>query len=66
LQKATQISHFPVVAIGGINQHNLNDVVYTGVDGIALVSAICHAKDPKTATFALRKQIEQAATRNLN
>ncbi|TEW53741.1 thiamine phosphate synthase [Psychromonas sp. RZ22] len=60
LKKAMQISHFPIVAIGGINQKNLTDIIQTGVDGVALVSAICHAKNPKKAASLLRLQIQEA------
>ncbi|WP_022951680.1 thiamine phosphate synthase [Leucothrix mucor] len=41
-----QKTALPVVAIGGINQGNIREVAATGVHGIALVSAICHADDP--------------------
>ena len=41
-----QKTAFPVVAIGGINPGNIADIAATGVQGIALVSAICHATDP--------------------
>ena len=41
-----QKTALPVVAIGGINQENIREVAATGVHGIALVSAICHADDP--------------------
>ena len=41
-----QKTSLPVVAIGGINQGNIREVAATGVHGIALVSAICHADDP--------------------
>ncbi|TGM42438.1 thiamine phosphate synthase [Leptospira biflexa] len=44
----------PVVAIGGINISNAKDVIGAGADMIAVVSAICSAKDPKQATVALR------------
>lgn len=60
LQQAIQQSKFPVVAIGGINSSNLNQVIKTKVDGIALVSAICHAPCPKTAAIKLRQQIASA------
>jgi len=61
LEKALQLSQFPIVAIGGINQTNLSHIVKTGVDGVALVSAICHAASPQQAATDLLKQI-QAAT----
>jgi thiamine-phosphate pyrophosphorylase len=49
LAKAVAQSSFPIVAIGGINMANLEAVIATGVDGVALVSAICHARSPKNA-----------------
>ena len=60
LQKAINVSQFPIVAIGGINHSNLDQIISTGVDGVALVSAICHADDPKAAAAALLKQIQTA------
>jgi len=60
LANALTKTNFPVVAIGGINQSNLDDIIKTGVDGVALVSAICHADDPKSAATALLKQIQAA------
>jgi thiamine-phosphate pyrophosphorylase len=44
----------PVVAIGGINAGNAGAVRATGVDGIAVVSAICGTPDPAAAARALR------------
>jgi len=61
LEKAMQLSQFPIVAIGGINPTNLDHIIETGVDGVALVSAICHATSPQQAAADLLKQI-QAAT----
>lgn len=49
LTKAAQSSRLPLVAIGGINQGNIRSVIEAGADGIALVSAICHADSPKEA-----------------
>ncbi|OBT09426.1 thiamine-phosphate diphosphorylase [Vibrio sp. UCD-FRSSP16_10] len=53
LTQAVQISAKPLVAIGGINDSNIHHVVSTGVDGIALVSAISAADDPKVASEQL-------------
>ncbi|OAN11404.1 thiamine phosphate synthase [Photobacterium jeanii] len=55
LSKAVTQSTLPIVAIGGINASNLNAVTATGVDSVALVSAICHADCPKTAVQNLLK-----------
>lgn len=53
LEKAVKKSELPLVAIGGINDSNIKEIVNTGVDGIALVSAICHAQSPNQASQAL-------------
>lgn len=44
----------PLVAIGGIGEHNAADVFAAGADGIAVVSAICSSDDPQRAAAALR------------
>lgn len=43
----------PVVAIGGINAGNLRELRGSGVDGIAVVSAIFAAENPGKATVQL-------------
>lgn len=45
----------PVVAIGGIHQGNIDRLAGTGVDGVALVSAIFGAQEIETACRALRQ-----------
>ena len=45
--------HIPVVAIGGIGRNNLMQLAGTGVDGIAVVSAIFGAEDVRKATEEL-------------
>ncbi|MCW7463620.1 thiamine phosphate synthase [Leptospira limi] len=44
----------PIVAIGGIHLDNAKDVIEAGANSLAVVSAICSAKDPKLATESLR------------
>ena len=36
----------PAVAIGGIKNHHIAEIATTGVQGIAVVSAICGQNDP--------------------
>ncbi|BBM66158.1 thiamine-phosphate synthase [Vibrio alfacsensis] len=50
LKVALETTSMPIVAIGGINESNIPQLSATGVHGLALVSAICHAKDPKAAS----------------
>lgn len=40
-------SRHPLVAIGGIHSGNIEAIVRAGAEGIAVVSAICGAKDPE-------------------
>ncbi len=51
----------PIVAIGGINRSNIQDVVRAGADSVCVVSAITFADDPKAATEELVHLYESAA-----
>lgn len=56
VEKLMEISHavsIPVVAIGGINSKNLMELRGSGVDGVAVISAIFAAEDPGKATAQL-------------
>jgi thiamine-phosphate pyrophosphorylase len=44
----------PCVGIGGITQRNARSVWATALDGLAVVSAICDAPDPRAATMVLK------------
>ncbi len=48
----------PVVAIGGINRDNIGKLAGSGVDGVALVSAIFSASDIQAACRELRALAE--------
>lgn len=49
----------PVVAIGGIGKTNISQLTGTGVDGVALVSAIFAADDIESECRLLRKLSEE-------
>lgn len=49
----------PVVAIGGIGKNNISVLAHTGVDGVALVSAIFSADDIESECRLLRKLSEE-------
>lgn len=53
LKEISSAVSIPVVAIGGINGRNLMDLCGSGVDGVAVVSAIFAAEDPGKATAEL-------------
>ncbi|MCO6148286.1 thiamine phosphate synthase [Flavobacterium sp. NRK1] len=50
----------PLVAIGNINESNAYEVIKSGADCIAVVSAICGAGNPAKAAWAIRNEIEKA------
>ena len=53
LKEISSAVSIPVVAIGGINGNNLMELSGSGVDGVAVVSAIFAAEDPGKATAEL-------------
>ena len=53
LKEISSAVSIPVVAIGGINVRNLMELSGSGVDGVAVVSAIFAAEDPGRATREL-------------
>jgi thiamine-phosphate pyrophosphorylase len=50
----------PLVAIGGINQNNIGEVVSAGADAVAVISAILSEKDVKEAVQKLIAKIDLA------
>ena len=53
----------PMVAIGGIGLATAAAVAATGVEGIAVVSAICAAGDPEAAARDLREAVDAGRSR---
>jgi len=60
LARARQLTSRPLVAIGGLNENNVSEVIRAGADGVAVVSAICAAPDPEQAARRLRALIAEA------
>ncbi|ODS23259.1 hypothetical protein AB835_09900 [Candidatus Endobugula sertula] len=52
-------NHYPLVAIGGINQNNIDSVLASGVGAIAVVSAITKADDYIASTAQLNQIISR-------
>lgn len=46
----------PVIAIGGIGMHNVQELAGTGICGVAVISAIFAQKDIKQATIDLKEK----------
>jgi thiamine-phosphate pyrophosphorylase len=60
LRELVLASSLPVVAIGGIHAGNARSVLETGVAGIAVVSAILAADDPRAAARELAEIVRSA------
>ncbi|HCT59152.1 MAG TPA: bifunctional hydroxymethylpyrimidine kinase/phosphomethylpyrimidine kinase [Gemmatimonas aurantiaca] len=60
LEAARAATTLPAVAIGGMHLEHVTRVMRTGVDGIAVVSAVCGQPDPRAASLALRQAIDEA------
>lgn len=58
LAELMQKKHTPAVAIGGITADSIIDVMQTGANGVAVVSAICGQPDPACATRLLAQQLK--------
>ena len=55
---AKLMSHYPLVAIGGVDQDSIHAVTKSGVGSVAVVRAITQAKDPKAAVKHLQELMQ--------
>ncbi len=55
-----RVTAMPVGAISGITAENAGAVIAAGMDGVAVISAVCAAPDPDAATRALRRAVDAA------
>jgi thiamine-phosphate pyrophosphorylase len=53
LRTITEMLQIPVFALGGVNQQNCTEVLSCGVRGIALISAVMSAPEPREAVKGL-------------
>ncbi|MBL0940328.1 MAG: thiamine phosphate synthase [Gemmatimonadaceae bacterium] len=60
LETARAATHLPAVAIGGLHLEHVAQIMASGVDGIAVVSAICGQSDPRAAAAALTNALARA------
>lgn len=65
LKQACSISRHPVIAIGGINETNVEKVMAHGAVGVAVVSAIFNAPCPQMAAMALKNRMKRDASTKL-
>ena len=60
IRRARELTTLPLVAIGGIKESNVADVVEAGADCVAVISAVTMANDPEVAARRLVDAIETA------
>ncbi len=60
IRRARELTTLPLVAIGGINESNVADVVRAGADCVAVISAVTMADNPEAAARRLVDAIETA------
>lgn len=63
LAQITAAVHIPVVAIGGIDAEQIGPVMETGVDGVAVVSAIMAREDIRAAASRLIEALKASRRR---
>lgn len=57
MEKAIKVIPLPFIAIGGIQPHNVPEVIRAGAHGIAVISAVCCQSDPEQATRTLSQAL---------
>jgi thiamine-phosphate pyrophosphorylase len=62
VQDASEAVPIPIIAIGGITYDRVRPTLEAGAHGVAVLSAICTAKNPERATARFRAAIDGAKT----
>lgn len=60
LKELKRMASIPLVAIGGINQNNVDEVVAAGADAVAVISAVLGEKDVRGAVRKLVAKMDSA------
>ena len=61
LREVKQAVDIPIVAIGGINEKNIAQVLEAGADAVAVISAVCGAEDVEEAARRLVAEFGRAS-----
>lgn len=57
LKKMVKLLHTPIIAIGGIDQSNLEQVLTAAPYGIAVIHAVCGSENPEKAARDLKEKL---------
>jgi thiamine-phosphate pyrophosphorylase len=60
VQQARQMTSLPIFLAGGITLDNIQELADTGMNGIALISAIMNADDPQLVTQAFKNKLKKS------
>lgn len=60
LSAVVRVVRIPVIGIGGVGISNAGEVLRAGARGVAVVSSVMGAPDPRAATRALRAELDLA------
>lgn len=63
LRQVRPLISVSLVAIGGITEANVGEVIRAGADAVAVISAVCAAPDPAAATARFIEAIARARAR---
>lgn len=63
LSRACRVSTVPVFALGGVVPANASEAIAAGAFGVALISGVLAAADPRSAARELTQRLEQAPQR---
>ena len=58
VQQARTITSIPIFLAGGITLENINQLIDTGMDGVALISAILKANDPLSTAKLFKEKLK--------
>jgi thiamine-phosphate pyrophosphorylase len=59
VQQARRITKLPIFLAGGINHRNIAELLDTGMNGVAIISAIMQSDDPESATRKFKKLLHE-------
>jgi len=65
LREVADAVSVPVLAVGGVTPENAAEAIAAGASGVAVISAICGADDPKAAAKALVEAMTEAWSRRM-